>query len=431
MFRFLKPALIVCLTVFATTPVLAQSNRPFGSTDIDQSAFAMGSMVWNVIFVEDSTAPVESWTAAEITNVQNKISDSAAYWEGLTSGYHANARLNIDIHYANGGNPIGVSQEPTANRGEGWVNDAMAAVGHANSVSRFTNVRAYNNAQRDAMNTNWAATVFIMDNTSAGLDSYAYAYLGGPFTILTHNPAGWTPDNFNMVTSHEFGHIFNALDEYAGAGTRVTDRGGYLNVTADNASRDANGNVITPPQPNALMRNNGNFNTHVEYAPSESASAMFGHRDTDGDTIPDILDTNPILNGFDMGSNTTTGEFVFSGTTTVNPMDNNNPLNVGFSNSQNSMTINTITQGYYTLNGGAPIAFGATDGSYGGYTENLGFNLTGLTGDNTINVFTRNSVDNDSNMLSFSFSSSLAVPEPGSLLLLLGVSGTLIRRRKS
>ena len=393
---------------------------------MDQSTFAMGSMQWNVIFVEgNSSVPQrESWTATEISKMQTEISQAESYWEGLTSSLHPNAQLSINVNYVNGAVPMTATSEPTANRSESWVNDVMTPLGYT-SASRYTNVRNFNHNQRVGAGTHWATTMFIIDNTQYNNDSYAYAYYGGPFTILTHNAAGWTPPNFNMVLSHEMGHIFNALDEYAASGARTTDRGGYLNTLNGNASLDGSGNPITPPQPNALMRNNGNFGTGVPFSPSVFSTAMFGHQDTDSDTIPDILDTFPTLTGNDSGSNPTTGEFAFSGSMNVNDINNQNPLNINFSNSQSDMTINTIASASYSLDGGLAVPFGATDGTYDDYTEALGFSIPGLSpGAHAIDVFGTNSVGNPSNTLNFNIN---VIPEPSTLVLaLVGLVGLAV-----
>ena len=427
--RILNTLVLFSLILF-TAPVIsqAQSNRPFGAADMDQSTFALGTMRWNVIFVQGDGSEQtqrETWTATEIANVQTKITGAANYWEGLTSGFHTNARLSIDINYVNGNTPMFTGKEPTTNTSETWINDVMGTLDY-NSTSRFNNVRDFNNDQRDAGDTNWAATVFIMNNTEANLSSYAYAYHGGPYTILTHNAAGWTPDNFHMVLAHEMGHIFFAHDEYAASGRTVLDRGGYLNVENGNASRDADGNIITPPQPNALMRNNGNFGTGEIFDPSVWASDQFGHRDSDMDSIPDILDTTPALTGNDAGSSGL--DFLFDGSVVVSPLDNENPLNINFSNSQSDMTINTIESAFYSLDGAGPIALSALDGEFGDYMEDLNFSLTGLSaGEHVIQVFTMNSVDNMSNVLTFNFT---AVPEPSSLVVLGLMMGTVFMRRR-
>jgi hypothetical protein len=397
---------------------------------MDQSTFALGSMQWNVVFVQNdgTVGGAETWSAAEITSLQTEISQAETYWEGLTVGYHANARLSINVNYVNSGVPMTTPVDPTASQNESWVNDVMSPLGYTNS-NRYTNVRNFNQAQRVGANTHWATTIFALDNTDNNYDSYAYAYFGGPFTILTRNPAGWQPQNFSMVLAHEMGHIFNAWDEYAASEARNTYTGGYLNGVNGNASLDGNGDPVTPPQPNALMRNNGSFSSGVTYPPSPFASVQFGHRDTDSDTIPDILDTFPTLTENSAGSNPAAGDFVFSGQVSVNDINNQNPLDVGFSNSQSDMTINTIGDAFYVLDGGGPISFSPVDSIHDDYTESLSFTLAALAaGPHTIDIYGINSVDNQSNVLQFNFTST--APEPSSLILLTASGLAILRRRK-
>jgi len=396
---------------------------PYGATTMDQSAFAMGTMQWNVVFVENDgsvTTNPEFWSASEISGIKSKISEAATYWQGLTSSLNSACRLSINVNYVNGSSPVTVPYEPTADESEVWINSAMAKIGSYNNADRYTNVRNFNQDTRVAAGTNWSTTLFILDNTSYTNTSYAYSYLGGPFSILERNSAGWGPTGFNMVLAHEMGHIFFALDEYAGSGARTTDRSGYLNVANANASLDGNGNPVTPPQANALMLNNGNSGVNLfadgTYAPSPSARNAIGLRDTNGNGIPDILDTAPVTTGNNAGSNPGTGLFKFSGTVDVTALVNQNPVNMGFSNSGNAMTIDTVKSAYYILDGHAPVALSAQDGVFDGYEESIGFSLTGLAlGPHSIDVYGANNVGNQSNTLHFSFN---VVPEPSSFVLL-------------
>ncbi len=401
-------------------------NWPRGATSIDQSAYAMGTMSWNVIFLESNgeiDANLENWTSDEISNIQNEISEAKAYWEGLTAGFHPNARLSIDVHYENGGVPLGTRYEPitrSSTQDSLWINDAMNALGYT-SGSHFVNVRDYNNDRRTADGNHWATTIFIVDDTvdpdnRFSNNHFAYAYINGPYTLLTQGNNGWGSSNFGMVLAHEMGHIFGGLDEYPESGIRNTRRAGYLNGLTLNASLDGSGNPVTPPQPNSLMVNIGNFSTGVPYSPHSSTSVNFGHRDSDGDTIPDILDTFPTLIGDDSLSNPAAGKFAFTGSISVNDYPNANPINIGFSNSRSDMTINTIASMAYVLDAGSPVPFPASDGAYDDYTEALSFSILDLApGLHTIDVYGTNSVGNMSNVLQFTFTS--LAPEPGSLLL--------------
>jgi hypothetical protein len=95
------------------------------------------------------------------------------------------------------------------------------------------------------------------------------------------------------------------------------------------------------------------------------------------------------------------------------------------------MTINWVADAQYRLNGGDWTSFPALDGLYDGYTESLGFTLSGLPlGSHLIEVRELNSVDNPSNMLPFQFQSLNPVPEPSTWLTAAAAAATLCVRRR-
>ena len=160
---------------------------------------------------------------------------------------------------------------------------------------------------------------------------------------------------------------------------------------------------------------------------SSFTSVQVGHLDTDGDSIPDILDTSPRILGQELGSDADAGIFGFWGLASVAPLDNNNPK--AWAESGADMTINTLESGQYNLDGQGWIEFLPADGSFGGHEETLELELTGLApGLHTIDIRVTNSVGNHSALQSF----ELAVtPEPGTLgVLCAGVLICLRRGRK-
>ncbi|MEX2188419.1 MAG: hypothetical protein WD875_16545 [Pirellulales bacterium] len=400
----------------------AQAADVYGAKSIDTSAFALGRARLNVIFLEsDGSIDVnqETWSPSQLNAVRGEVAEATTFWEGLTANYHPNARLQFDVNYVNDGVPLATGYEPirrASTQDSFWISDVMGDLGYGGG-SHFDNVREFDNDQRLAGDTHWATTLFVV-NDAVDADKrfsngqFAYGYIGGPYMVLTYSNYNWGIDRFNRVLSHELAHSFFALDEYADAGNRNNERSGYLNGVNGNAQLNAQGQSVSPPQPNALMLNN-------TLDPSNFTDVQVGHRDTDGDSIPDILDTFPLLTGGQFGSDPLSGLFGFVGSTMVTTLPNLNTNQLGFSSSGAEMTINWIAAAQYRIDDGAWIDFAAADGAYDDHIEPLMFTIASLAaGDYLIDVRSLNSVDNPSVPLRFAFhSQAVPVPEPGSAVL--------------
>lgn len=418
----------------------AVAAEVFGATAIDTSAYALGRARLNVILLEsDGSIDLnqENWTPGQIASVQSEVAEAVGFWEGLTAGYHPNARFEIDVNYVNGGAPLATGYEPIRRasfQDSLWINDVMTDLGYPGG-NHFDSVRAFDHDQRLDGDAHWSTTLFVV-NDAVDADKrfsngqFAYGYIGGPYTVLTYGNYNWGIDRFNRVLSHELAHSFFALDEYAAAGNRNNERSGYLNGINGNAELNAQGQTVVPPQANALMLNN-------TLDPSPFTDVQVGHRDTDADGVPDILDTFPLLTGGQFGSDPAAGVFAFLGDSVVTTIPNLNTNQLGFSSSGAEMTINWIAAGQYRINEGAWIDFAAADGAYDGPMEALSLTVAGLAaGSYTIDVRTVNSVDNPSAPLRFAFESALAVPEPGTMAMLATVAAVAfawrgVRRRKT
>ncbi len=422
----------VCLISPTFGPDCLYAERPFGATNVDQSAFALGSFALNVVFVESNGSidpNQEDWTEAQLTTMHGKIEEAAVFWESMTSSYHPNAQLDITVNYVNGGVPLETGYEPITRAGFSsnslWVNQVMNTLGYVSANVTYNN-RDFNNDQRDALDTHWAATVYVVNDEvdSDGRFSdnqFAFTYLGGPYIVTTYSNDGWGNDRYHRVLAHEMGHLFFAMDEYQASGKRNNARSGYLNGVNGNAELNSLGQPVTPPQPDALM-----LDTTLD--PSEFTSVQIGHLDSDNDSIPDILDTVPYIVGSDVASDPDAGIFSFTGQGFVNPMENNNPNSS--TDSGADMTINTIDFAAYNLDGHGWIDFAAVDGAYGDYVESLSLELTGLApGPHTIDLRITNSVGNYSEVESFEL---FVTPEPGALgVLCMGMLVCLRRGRKA
>ena len=118
-----------------------------------------------------------------------------------------------------------------------WVADVLTAQGFPATPSNYSNVaRSFANSRRTALGADWGYVIFVVDslNDADGMfpnGMSAYAYLNGPFMVLTYDNDGWGISRMDRVALHETGHIFGALDEYGSSGCSTADRWGYLNVS--------------------------------------------------------------------------------------------------------------------------------------------------------------------------------------------------------
>jgi hypothetical protein len=147
-----------------------------------------------------------------------------------------------------------------SSRDEGlWISEVMTRQGFpAQRIGRgatyFDQVRAYNARQAKRFKaTGGAASEFVVNSIkdqdgSFADGSSAYAYLAGPFTVLTYDNGGWRIGSFPIVQAHENGHLTGrALDEYPGSG---------CNCTQASPNGTANGNCFTCSDSSCVMKSN-------------------------------------------------------------------------------------------------------------------------------------------------------------------------------
>ena len=119
-------------------------------------------------------------------------------------------------------------------------------------------------------------------------EHFAYAYVNGPFMVITSDAGPYGIDQMDTVVAHELGHIFGALDQYASAGTPCTQRSGYLSVPTTNSQAGSCGTH----EPSIMLEP---LTAFVRGDIDRSALGQLGYRDGDGDSIPDPLDTAPAI----------------------------------------------------------------------------------------------------------------------------------------
>jgi hypothetical protein len=361
------------------------------------SDYLAGSVAVGIILVESDGSidrSSENWTPAEQQLVFNEIAAGLNWWANLEP--RAKLSFVYDDHFSQ---PLSTRVEPITrpqSDQQYWISDVMKELGYTAS-SYFTQVRDYNNALRTFYHTDWAFTIFVVDS-SADSDHrfssghFAYAYLGGPFMVMTSGNNGYGPDNMDAVTAHEVGHIFHALDQYGGAGQACTRRSGYLAV--ENLNSEYGG---CPSNVNSIMR--GQIYPYTLRAIDPYAAGQVGWRDSDSDNILDPLDVTLTLTANDLVPDN--NRITVTGQAEIIPYPSPSRL---------SVTISQIKGVQYRLDDGAWQQASANDGAFDSPTESYSLTFSPLLpGLHTLKVA---AVDSFSNALSPVVSRAFVMPDP-------------------
>jgi hypothetical protein len=348
-------------------PSSSPRNGPPGYPDT--SEYLIGSIALGVVLLESNGSidpNLENWTTTEIAKVRSEINESLAWLS--SQNIDANITSVTDYHLCP------TSYEPIIHPSvtdptwqQLWATEAMADLGYTQG-NYWQRTRDYINDIRVMYHTDWAYMIFVVDS-SADSDGYfsdmycAYAYLGGPFLVMTYDNGPYGVEDMAQVCRHESSHIFYATDEYNG----ITEYSGYLN------EHDIEG-------ADCIMYNPGSNNI------CSGTRLQYGWRDIDGDGIQDIVDTNPetIL---DPWNNLTV---TFTGTAYDVAYPNQNPGGPG-----NDVTINTINMVLYRVDGGSYTVATPSDGTWDEWQEDYSFDLVLSTpGVHHIEVVAVNSIGN-------------------------------------
>ena len=326
---------------------------PFGADTGDTSEFMIGDVHVTVVLVESdgSIDPnTEDWTESEIESVKSEITAGLDWWENVFDLQGSKHDLNFDIDFTYADSPVSTGYEPitrTQSEESLWIDNFLDQVGYNTSSSVFEDLDQWHHDQRIAHGTDWAYTVFVVDSSSDqdgrfAKGFFAYAYRGGPFAVMTYDNGSWGISRMDRVFAHETGHIFYALDEFAGTSSYFT-KAGYLSIQNINA---VDGHPDPDSRTDSIMAEASRliaaWNSNVS---SLSSLQMIGWRDSDGNGIFDILDVPLTLSG--SGSyDAITHTYQFSGIGSVNTIPSQNSQGAG-----HDITLNTVDRLQYRLNG--------------------------------------------------------------------------------
>ncbi|HLF25566.1 MAG TPA: hypothetical protein VJG32_04470 [Anaerolineae bacterium] len=359
------------------------------------SEYLIGRVAVGLILPESdgsSETELSDWTPEQRQRVLDEVTQGLNWW--ARQAPEAQLTFVVDDRATA---PLATGYEPITHPQyeEGlWIGDTLSQLGYTNG-SYWTRVRNYVNDLRRVHHTDWAFAIFVVnsagDADAAFTDNYfAYAYIGGPFLVMTYDNAGYNIDNMDAVTAHETGHVFRALDQYPGANVACTSRSGYLGIETQNSQRSGCASNVS-----SIMR--GGIAPYLTRSIDPYARGQVGWRDSDTDGIFDPVDTIPTLT---VGPATETeGTWLYSGRAADVPYP---------STTRPAATINHVSV-EYSVNGGAWTATTPADGSFDSANEEFSLTLQPTTsGNHRIALRALNAVGNVSDSANF----VAVVPDP-------------------
>jgi hypothetical protein len=267
------------------------------------SEFLYGRVQVDVFFVESNgiiDPNIETWTTGQRDQVVSEVTMGVTWWAATArQGGQPPANLSFNLTFHTPFDEpaiVEVNCEPILrpSTAEGlWIGQIMSNLGYNGDYQ--TAVQQYVHNRRMEARRDWAFAIFVV-NSAVDSDGnfpngrFAYSYLQGPLMVMTYDNAGWGINRMDMVTAHEMGHIFGALDEHSTSGCTDMDRGGYLNVANTNCE---NGDPATE---DSIMRGGSSLQTaYNNYLASTPVRGQVGWRDSDSDGLYDVVDTDVTL----------------------------------------------------------------------------------------------------------------------------------------
>lgn len=358
-----------------------------GAPDYYQTSEYMAGRVAVGIFLPESNGAIdtstEDWADSQIAQVEAEIAGALDWWTQALPG--ADLSFAYELHAR-----VPTSYEPITHpqRDEGlWIAETLASLGYGGS-NYFMQAYAYLNELRQSHHADWAFAIFVV-NSAADADNmfddcyFAYAYIGGPFAVLTYDNDGYGICNMDAILAHEMGHVFGALDQYPGAHVPCTARSGYLDIPNYNSQYGS-----CPANVPSIMR--GGTTPYHQHAIDLYAKGQVGHWDSDGDGLPDPLDTVPSLA---LPSASPDGEGQVSYTGTAEDVAWPAPNHA-------DATINTIVSVQYRMDGGPWDSASPGDGHFDSFSEPFAFTVAPGGGSHIIEARAVNSAGNVSEIAS-------------------------------
>jgi len=383
---------------------------PPGAGRYNTSEFMMGRVAVG-LWLPESAGAGENWSLVRQNQVIAQVQAGVEWWRLRTPS----AKLSF-VYEIN--RDVPVSLEPIASTEEStWVNECMATRGY-HDADAFENVYSYNNALRDSKSTDWGFALFVVDslNDADGEfpDGYfAYAYLGGPWMVMTYDNDGYGIEEMDAVMAHEMGHIFYALDEYLGQQDDASARSGYFNEVNGNYEGGAIINV------SCIMR--GGTEAYPTGSVCPYTFRHIGHRDYNGNNIQDILDVAPTCQMPPYAPDPSSNPIItYSGSAQVGLLSNLNPQRPDHEHP--AITINTIATVECRVDGGLWSAATAKDGAFNSGQEEFTITLGLAAGTHKVEARAKDTSNNVSNVVEDSVTLTKGLPMVTATYPLAGAS---------
>ncbi len=345
------------------------------------SEFMLGHIAVAAILPESEPGyGSHNWSRGEEDKTTEEIISAMDWW----ARHSPNQELvfSYEINYA-----VPVNIEPMEDGQNGiehiWAGQSLTNLGYPGG-NRFQQARDYINDMRWNFGADWGLVVYVLHGNPGqrfDMGALAYAYLGGPFNVNVFSNGYLGPSKLDRVIAHETGHTFYTLDEYPQAITLCSVRSGYLDV--ENANKQNGGAGCKSDVP-CVMRGGSQPTPFDILEPCYYTRGQVGWWDSDGDGIPDILDTGPIVDRLVLDDESSrsgasvdtvfSGDVTFSGSVSAVPIKNKNRQSF-----VKGMDFTVEPVGAeYRLNGGFWTPCRPADGRFDSTFEIFEVTLTGL-----------------------------------------------------
>jgi hypothetical protein len=279
-------------------PRMPKYNKAWGAQDYQTSEFLVGRVAVGI--VTPHVRGGAQWTPQALEDAAAASRNAMYFWKARASQW-SDYPVYLAFEYLES---LETDTSPlVASNDTRWVSPLMTSARQRLGITApppgksqipdqtFADVYQVVNFMRTKWHADWGILIVVGlgDRFTEQPGLGAYAYLGGPFLVAPNKPGNW---GLEGLLIHESGHLFFALDEYCCGGTSspCTAVSGYLAVSNRNSRNRAFGGCWPTSQSCAMAtpgRNSCNF-----------TEEMMGIKDSNGDGIRDILQTQPIVEIF-------------------------------------------------------------------------------------------------------------------------------------